>query len=585
MLALLMVLSACGGADDRGTATASGAALGPDAILLRIPVEGGVARAYRYPAVDSVVWRTRAALPDQVRPLAFNIDAGTLAFSDGANHAWRLTLGSGLLERAFPQALREVVSLDGSGIFGTLDDSVFRLTPTDATPWKVRSEALPSQLQPLRDGGVLIISQGIGETRLTRYRPPATAAVDTAVVTGTARLISAAGGDRYYLSDGPDQLRSVRARDLETLGTIALGDSIIATASSPSGDRVYVLGRDGDDARVQVINKYADEVIAKIDVPASASALRMDPLGRYVMVRHGPSADSVLVVGIATDKILGRFASPWRSDLPLVFPDGRIATLRGADVVILSADTFTPQTVVAGGSADIWTVVQWNGFRRRAGEQAPRAMVATADTAPTRVPTVDSAPAPVPAAPVAPTAPADSAATPVAATPAAAPKPLPTPAVAVPPVTDRPLKPADVMRMRRDSVLRARRDSSSRRAGRADSLRRVQAARAESLARASRAAAQPAPPAAPPSAPQASSTLGERGSFVVQFAALKAESAARQLAGAIRANGERARVVTTSTNGIALYRVILGPFRSRADAERAGQAAGRDYWVFEGGTN
>ena len=79
--------------------------------------------------------------------------------------------------------------------------------------------------------------------------------------------------------------------------------------------------------------------------------------------------------------------------------------------------------------------------------------------------------------------------------------------------------------------------------------------------------------------------MGERGSFVVQFAALKAEQPAQQLASSIRSKGEKAHVVVTSTNGIVLYRVILGPFRSRSDAERAGQAAGRDYWVFEGGTN
>jgi cell division septation protein DedD len=72
---------------------------------------------------------------------------------------------------------------------------------------------------------------------------------------------------------------------------------------------------------------------------------------------------------------------------------------------------------------------------------------------------------------------------------------------------------------------------------------------------------------------------------VVQFAALKAQAAADELASSIKANGEKAHVVTTTTNGIALYRVILGPFRSRADAERAGQAARRDYWVLEGGTN
>jgi cell division septation protein DedD len=562
MLAVLLVLAACSSADDRGATTATASSLGPDAIVLRIPIGGGAARAYRYPALDSVVWRTRAALPANVRPLAFNIDAGTLALTDSNSVAWRLTLGSGQLERAFARPLSELTSLDGSGIFGMHDDSVYRLTSTDATPWHVRSDALPSQLQPLRDGGVLIVATRAGETRLSRYRPPAADAVDTAVFQGSERLISAAGGDRYYLSDGPNRLRSVRANDLETLGTIELGDSIITTASSPSGDRVYVLGRDGANAHVQVINKYGDAVVASIAVPVSASALRMDPLGRYLLVRHGPSADSVLVVGIATDDILGRFASPWRDDLPLVFPDGRLATLRGADVVILSAGEFTPETVVAGGAADLWTVVQWNGFRRRAGDAAPQATAALIDTTATRA-RAESSAAKAAAALAAAGARSDSSAG----------------ALMV-------AKPGDSSRVRGDS--------STRRLSRADSIRKVLAARADSATRASRTAARPTPEAAPaPPAPlprpaPAAATgpsLGERGTFVVQFAALKAERAAQQLASAIRANGERARVVTTSTNGIALYRVILGPFRSRSDAERAGQAAGRDYWVFEGGTN
>ena len=110
---------------------------------------------------------------------------------------------------------------------------------------------------------------------------------------------------------------------------------------------------------------------------------------------------------------------------------------------------------------------------------------------------------------------------------------------------------------------------------RVDSVRRA-AARADSLARLPRG---PVPASAAPA------SLGAKGAFVVQFAALKAEGPAQQLANSILANGERARVVVTMTNGIALYRVILGPYRTRPDAERAGQAAGRDYWVYEGGSN
>ena len=327
-LALALVLAGCSASEDRGATPASAGSLGPDAILLRVPAQGGPARAYRYPSLDTVIWSTRAALPAQVHPLAFSIDAGTLTLTDGAGLPWRLTLGSGSLERAMATPLGATVSLDGSGIFGTSGGAVLRLTTSDATPWQVRSTASLSQLQPLRDGGVLLIGQRGNETVLTRFRPPGTTAIDSAVLDGKARLISAAGGDRYYLSDGPSRLVSVRARDLEKLGTISLDDSIIGTASSPSGDRVYVLGRAAGVARVQVINKYADEVVAKIPVPADASALRMDPLGRYVLVRHSGARDSVIVIGIATDNILGRFASPGRAGRGDVIPLGSFLKVR-----------------------------------------------------------------------------------------------------------------------------------------------------------------------------------------------------------------------------------------------------------------
>ena len=533
LLALALALVACSAAEDRGATAASAASLGPDAIVLRVPGQGGAARAYRYPSLDSLIWTTKAALPAQVHPLSFSIDAGTLTLTDAGGLPWRLTLGSGSLERALATPLGEPVSLDGSGIFGTSGGAVIRLTTSDATPWQVRSSATLSQLQPLRDGGVLLIGQRGNETVLMRFRPPGTTAVDSAILDGKARLISAAGGDRYYLSDGPSRLVSVRARDLEKLGTISLGDSIIATASSPSGDRVYVLGRAAADARLQVINKYSDEVVAKMVMPADASALRMDPLGRYLLVRHGGTGDSVLVIGIATDNVLGRFVSPWRADLPLVFPDGRLATLRGNDVVVLSAGEFTPVSVVKGGAKDIWTVVQWNGFRRRAGDSPLRASGALTDTA--RRVAGDSV---------------------------------------------RPRIVGDTTR--RDSSGLASGDSAATRLARGDSARKA-AVRADSLKRITVIRPDTLPRGRP--AVEPASGMGERGSFVVQFAALKAEQPAQALASSIKSKGEKAHVVVTSTNGIVLYRVILGPFRSRSDAERAGQAAGRDYWVFEGGTN
>lgn len=70
--------------------------------------------------------------------------------------------------------------------------------------------------------------------------------------------------------------------------------------------------------------------------------------------------------------------------------------------------------------------------------------------------------------------------------------------------------------------------------------------------------------------------------FTVSFAALLRESSARELANAITVNGNHPRVVQTVSNGAPVFRVVLGPFASREEAEKAGRQAGHTYWVYEG---
>ena len=92
--------------------------------------------------------------------------------------------------------------------------------------------------------------------------------------------------------------------------------------------------------------------------------------------------------------------------------------------------------------------------------------------------------------------------------------------------------------------------------------------------------AQPVPEFAPRPAPAAE--------FTLQFSALRDETAAAELAREIRdaRTSPRVmatvRVVATSVGESMVYRVIAGPFRTRTDAEAAGQQSGKPYWVYEG---
>ncbi len=70
--------------------------------------------------------------------------------------------------------------------------------------------------------------------------------------------------------------------------------------------------------------------------------------------------------------------------------------------------------------------------------------------------------------------------------------------------------------------------------------------------------------------------------FTLSFAALMRESSARDLATSINVNGNHPKVVQTVSNGAPIFRVVLGPFASREDADRVGRQSGHTFWVYEG---
>jgi hypothetical protein len=72
--------------------------------------------------------------------------------------------------------------------------------------------------------------------------------------------------------------------------------------------------------------------------------------------------------------------------------------------------------------------------------------------------------------------------------------------------------------------------------------------------------------------------------FIVSFAAVLNEQSAKALAASIQVDGAQARVSQTQSGGTAIFRVILGPYATREEAERIGRDSRRQYWVYEGST-
>jgi cell division septation protein DedD len=71
--------------------------------------------------------------------------------------------------------------------------------------------------------------------------------------------------------------------------------------------------------------------------------------------------------------------------------------------------------------------------------------------------------------------------------------------------------------------------------------------------------------------------------YTVSFAALLVADKARELAASIRVGNENARVVTGVRDGSTIYRVVLGPYPTREEAERIGRESKQSYWIYEGG--
>lgn len=446
---------------------------GPDALLLRVPTTGGAARVTAYPSIDSTVWTGTGQAPELDRVLAFDQDAGTIAAADKRGRPLWIDLNTGTITQPSRSALRDLSSADGSTIYGIgADGAVARFTPSGN--WVFKPAEAARNVFPASDGTLLVLEGRAAQARLLRVHPPATKVLDSLVVAGASGGLGAQLGDRVFLlADGPSII-AVRSRTLDAGDRIKLPHPVVTIAATPSGDRCYVLEQ-GSQA-LNVVDPVQAKITATITLPGKGRDLRVDPFGRYVLVRA--PGDSAWVVSIGADRVVQTIHSAWRSDLPFVAPDGAIATLSESDVVFIDVGTQRELHRAVDGASDFWYAFVWNGLHPRAAAlDTPVQFGHDTDTV-----------------------------------------------AAAPPVA----KPVDTTHR------------------------------------------------APP--PVDSTKLG----FTVSFAALLNEASARDQASKIVVNGQTARVVTGITEGTAIYRVVLGPFSTREEAERVGRASGHSYVVYAG---
>jgi hypothetical protein len=480
LICLAVLLAACG---DRprtdvpvtDTAAAPASAIrGPDALFLRVPRAGGAVRVVAYPNIDSTVWKSSGVIEAPGRVLGFDDDAGVLAMLDAKSRPVLVDFRAGRIDDDVRLPLTAAVSLDGSTIYGvTAKGDVIRRSPADSVRFTMKVPA--RGVFPLRDGSVLIWSGRESRSTLSRIRPPSSDVIDSLAMPAADFATGTGVGDRLYFASG-DRLQAVQTRTLQLSEPIPVGGPISDIAVTPSGDRIYVLADVAGKPTLIFVDRYRWRISSSLPLEGKARELRVDPIGRYVLVRG--ARDTVTVIGVAANRVVGTVRSEWRNDMPLVAPDASIATVVGNDVVFVAAEDGRQVSRIGNGASEIWFSFWWTGFRpRAAGLDQPV--------------TFDSA-----------TTVADSAQVTV------------TDSVRVP-ATDSVAKPVG---------------------------------------------------------------------YTVSFFTLLSETRAQAEAANIRVDNETAHVETVVRNGIPMYRVILGPYATCAEAQRVARAAAKPgVWIPEGG--
>ena len=451
---------------------------GPDALFLRIPRAGGAVRVVAFPNIDSTVWSSSGLVDAPDRVLGFDDDAGVLALVDAKSRPVLIDFRGGRIDDDVRSPIAAAVSLDGSTIYGvTARGDVVRRTTSDSL--RLRFDSPARGVFPLRDGSLLVWSGTTGRGKLSRVRPPSSDIVDSLTIPAADFATGTGVGDRLYFAAG-DQLQAVQTRTMQLSEPLSIGGKITDVALTPSGDRIYVLADIAGQPSLVFVDRYRWQIKSTLPLDGKPRELRVDPIGRYVLVRG--ARDSVTVIGTAANRVVGTVRSGWRTDLPLVAPDASIATVSGDDVVFVNAEDQRQISRVRGGASELWFSFWWTGFRpRAAGLDQP----VTFDSA-----TIIVADSTLVAAPDSITAP-------------------PTP------VTDTVPKPVG---------------------------------------------------------------------FTVSFFTLLSEQRAQAEAAAIRVGDQTAHVETVMRSGVPMYRVILGPYPTCAEAQRVAKAAGKTgAWIPEGG--
>jgi len=319
-------------------------------VAIRLPAKGGVPQLYRLPRLTPVEGVLKGRLPPVERVIGLDPESEFLFVSTAKRELLALDLGSGRVDTVATGVAQAALGPDGTLYAVDTARRVISLSRRTRFAWPQALTALPRDLFGATDQHLVGV---IPQDRLL------VAAADQPATV----LPIAAGGDVAATRWG--DLVAVASDSgvtfYDPLGRrnpsfVKLSDAPRALAFSPSGHRIYVARRHVPG--LAVVDRFERKELDGVALPGPVAALRLDPLGRWLLARPA-IGDSAWIVDLPIKQHTGIVPTQWQSDLPAISPDGVLIYRRRDEVIAVRPDSLTEVGKVAHGAGDLWVLTTW----------------------------------------------------------------------------------------------------------------------------------------------------------------------------------------------------------------------------------
>lgn len=339
-------------------------------VAFRFPDKvGGGVRVYRLPRLEEVTFRFNTPGLAAARVLGYSEEDDQIYLVSPRGTLEGLDLGTGRSRRVDTSVAAAVAGPTGIPYVIHTDGSIAVIEHRVPVRWEAKLGEQPTSLVGAGRGTLIVEMRSPGKRQLltlSANRPTVTQAVPE------GPMVSSLWGDAVVI--GTDSgLAVVNPAKAGPPVFTALKQRPAAIGLSPSAHRLYA----AEGTELAIVDGFSRRVLSRETMPGAISAIRVDPFGRYLLLRP-VAGDSLWIFDLATTRYAATIRSSWDNDLPTAAADGSILTRLGADVTALAADSLTTVGRVRGSAADRWMGLDWDPRRPalQLAEEAEQSSVA-----------------------------------------------------------------------------------------------------------------------------------------------------------------------------------------------------------------